>query len=267
MVNRRLQDEDEENEENEDEEDDASRSGGAGSPVTPRSQFGRWKYSLMMSQSTMKPPKLSQEEDVVAVKRNVNGEEDDDGGGDSEDDGDGDTSWPFGDRQIGSDPSTPKRRPSKIPRELSLSPTSPSFRDSGCDDNDVEEEEEEEEEDDVTGSVQDGNIPKKDSRILESFYSSQPDQGAGIEHNNDNGAGISSSSSSSSNATGQESGMKPPILNLKHIGGGPLLSPSDISSSFHTPPRKRLRNELDDYGTVGRPPPAPKLISPEQALQ
>ncbi|KAG0270430.1 hypothetical protein BGZ95_001686, partial [Linnemannia exigua] len=90
------------------------------------------------------------------------------------------------------------------------------------------------------------------------------DQNTGNEYTNDNCAG---SSSSGTSATGQGSGMKPPKLNLKHLGGGLPLSPSEISSSFHTPPRKRTRKDLDDFGAVGRPPPAPKLISPEQALQ
>ncbi|KAF9909078.1 hypothetical protein EC991_009139 [Linnemannia zychae] len=257
VAQRRLQDEDED--EGEDDEDDASRGRGGESPVTPRSQFGRWKYGLMMSQSTMKPPKLSQEDDTVAVKRNVNDEEDGDSDGGSED-GDDDTHWPFGDEQVGSDPSTPKRRPSKIPQGHFMSPTTPTFQDSGCDDNDVEDEEEDED----VGSDQDGNTTKNEDQFPDSPSGSQLEQRLVNEHN-DNGVG----SSMSSNAINQDrvSGMKPPKLNLKHLGGGIPSSPSEISSSFHTPPRKRSRNELDDYGSIGRPPPAPKLISPEHALQ
>ncbi|KAG0379470.1 hypothetical protein BGX24_000287 [Mortierella sp. AD032] len=275
VAQRRLQGDDEGEDEDEDEEDEdwegtlRRGGGGGGSPVTPRSQFGRWKYSIMMSQSTMRPPKLSQEDDAVAVKRSANGEDGGEGGGGSEEDDDGDTHWPFGDADIGSDPSTPKRRPSKIPRDFLMSPTSPSFRDSGCDDNDVDEEEEEEEvveeeeEDNGTGADQDAHTTKDESQILKSFTSSQQDRDTGIGHTNDNGTGNSSSTS----AIGQGLSMKPPKLNLKHLGGGLPLSPSEISSSFHTPPRKRTRKDLDDFGTVGRPPPAPKLISPEQILQ
>ncbi|KAG0281540.1 hypothetical protein BGZ95_002348, partial [Linnemannia exigua] len=114
VAQRRLQDDDQgEDEEDEDWEEDALRSS---SPVTPRTQFGRWKYSIMMSQSTMKPPKLSQEDDATAVKRGTNDEEGGEGGDASEDDDDGESHWPFGDADIGSDPSTPKRRPSKIPQ-------------------------------------------------------------------------------------------------------------------------------------------------------
>ncbi|KAF8946915.1 hypothetical protein BGZ47_010979 [Haplosporangium gracile] len=246
----------EEEEEDDDDVEDASRSGGRSgrSPVTPRSQFGRWKFDIMMSQSTMKPPKLNGDDATAVEEEHDKDEGDEDGEGDLSDD----TQWPFGNNHIESDPSTPKRRPSKIPRGRSKSPTSPTFRDSGCDDKEADEADEEETEDEGVGSDQDGDAPKDDSGILDSFSNSQQDQLVGCESNG------SGSSSSSSNGSGT---MKPPKLNLRHLGGLPSSPSEGSSASFHTPPRKRTRKDLDDGYGFPCPPPAPKLISPEHVLQ
>ncbi|KAG0303206.1 hypothetical protein BGZ97_002008 [Linnemannia gamsii] len=85
-----------------------------------------------------------------------------------------------------------------------MSPTSPTFRDSGCDDNEVELVDNEEGDDDDAGTDQEGNASDDDSRILDTFSSI---------------------------------------------------------------PQKRTRKDLDDGYGLRRPPPAPKLISPEQVLQ
>lgn len=256
------EDEDDEDEGDEDVEDTSGSSGGGGgSPVTPRSQFGRWKFSIMMNQSTMKPPKLSSDDQTAVEEEHGDDDGDQDEGDGGEDDKDdvSDTQWPFGNNHNESDPSTPKRKPSKIPRERFMSPSSPTFRDSGCDDNEVEQDdsEEEEEEDDGAGSDQEGDASNDDSRILDTFSSGQQEQRAG---RGDSGADSSTSSNWSRV-------VKSPKLSLRHLGGLPS-SPLDTSSaSFHTPPRKRTRKDLDDGYGLRRPPPAPKLISPEQVPQ
>ncbi|KAG0220200.1 hypothetical protein BGX33_005560 [Mortierella sp. NVP41] len=231
-------------------DDDDDGSMGSSSPVTPRSQFGRWKYNIMMSQSTMKPPKLHEQ-----TEEDEEGEEEiknDDDNVDDDEIGEGDdTHWPFGETHIDSDPSTPKRRPSKIPQDRFLSPLSPSFRAvSGV------RKGKEKDEDDGGESDQDGDISKDDSEILDSFSSSQQESVVG-------GRSTSGVGGSSSSSTGASNGglMKPPKLNLKHLGGLPS-SPTEISASFHTPPRKRVRTDFNS-----RPPPAPKLMSPEQVIQ
>ncbi|KAF9136703.1 hypothetical protein BGX30_010944 [Mortierella sp. GBA39] len=267
VARREVEDADEDGDEDDDEDDDdvrdVSRSGGGfRSPVTPRSQFGRWKFDIMMNQSTMKPPKLSGEDaTTVEDHGNDDGDEDD---GEADEDGEGDvsddTQWPFGKSHIESDPSTPKRRPSKIPRGRFMSPTSPTFRDSGCDDREAVEDDGEEDEEDIAGSDQDGDASKDDSRILDSLSKSQQEQ---IAESGDNGIG-SGSGSSSSNWSGM---LKPHNLNLRHLGGLPSSPLESSSASFHTPPRKRTCKDLDDSYGLRRPPPAPKLISPEQALQ
>ncbi|KAF9149538.1 hypothetical protein BG015_008661 [Linnemannia schmuckeri] len=248
--------EDAEEDDDDDDVEDVSRSGGRSgrSPVTPRSQFGRWKFDIMMSQSTMKPPRLSGDDATALEEEHGKDEGDEDGESDLSD-----PQWPFGNNHTESDLSTPKRRPSKIPRGRSKSPSSPTFRDSGCDDKDADEVNEEEEvEDEGVGSDQDGDASKDDSRILDSFSTSQQEQLAGGESNG------SGSSSSSSNGSGT---MKPPKLNLRHLGGLPSSPSEGSSASFHTPPRKRTRKDLDDTYGLRCPPPAPKLISPEQVLQ
>ncbi|KAF9550344.1 hypothetical protein EC957_000646 [Mortierella hygrophila] len=262
VARREVEDADEDGDEDDDDVVDDSRSGGGfRSPVTPRSQFGRWKFDIMMNQSTMKPPKLSGEDAATVEEDHGNdASDDDDREADEDDEGDvsDDTQWPFGKSHIESDPSTPKRRPSKIARGRFMSPASPTFRDSGCDDREVVDDDGEGDEEDVAGSDQDGDASKDDSRILDSLSKSQQEQ---IAESGDNGIG---SSSSSSNWSGM---LKPHNLNLRHLGGVPS-SPSEISSaSFHTPPRKRTRKDLDDSYRLRRPPPAPKLISPEQVLQ
>ncbi|KAG0298269.1 hypothetical protein BGZ96_001235 [Linnemannia gamsii] len=233
--------------------------GGDRSPVTPRSQFGRWKYSIMMSQSTMKPPKLSND-DQTAVEEEHGDDDGDQDEGDGDEDGKGDvsdTQWPFGNNHNESDPSTPKRRPFKIPRGRFMSPTSPTFRDSGCDDNEVEQDDSEEDDDDGVGSDQEGDASNDDSRILDSFSSSQQEQRAGR-----------GDSATDSNTSGNWSKMiKSPKLSLRHLGGLPASPLETSSASFHTPPRKRTRKDLDDGYGLRRPPPAPKLISPEHVLQ
>lgn len=256
-------DEDEGDEDDEDVEDggDVEGTGGGGrSPVTPRSQFGRWKYSIMMSQSTMKPPKLSSDD------RTAEEEEHGDDGGDQDEedeveDGKGeviDTQWSFGNNHVELNPSTPKRRPSKIPRGRFMSPTSPTFRDSGCDDNEVELIDNEEGDDDDAGTDQEGNASDDDSRILDTFSSSQQEQRA---RRGKYGTG------SSNNSSIWNGMMKSPKLNLRHLGGLPSSPSESSSAAFHTPPRKRTRKDLDDGYGLRRPPPAPKLISPEQVLQ
>ncbi|KAK3833864.1 MAG: hypothetical protein JOS17DRAFT_739596 [Linnemannia elongata] len=261
VARREVEDAEEDGEEDDDDEGDVSRSGGGfRSPVTPRSQFGRWKLDIMMSQSTMKPPKLSGEDATTLEEDldNVDGDGDDGGADeDVEDEVSDDTQWPFGNSHIESDPSTPKRRPSKIPGGRFMSPTSPTFRDSGCDDREVVEDDGEEAEENDAESDQDGDASKDDSQILDSFSISQQEQTA---ESGDNGAG---SSSSSSNWSGM---LKPPKLNLRHLGGLPSSPSESSSTSFHTPPRKRTRKDLDDAYVLRRPPPAPKLISTEQVL-
>ncbi|KAK5810057.1 hypothetical protein F5H01DRAFT_348151 [Linnemannia elongata] len=249
-----------EDEDEDDAGDDDSSGGGFKSPVTPRSQFGRWKFGIMMSQSTMKPPKLNVE-DAISVEEDHGNDDDNEDDGEADENGEGDvgddTEWPFGNSQIESDPSTPKRRPSKIPRGRFMSPTSPTFRDSGCDDREAVEDDHEEAEDDVR-SDQDVDASKDDSQILDSFSNSQQEQ---IAESGDNGLG---SSSSSSNWSGMS---KPPKLNLRHLGGLPCSPSESSSASFHTPPRKRTHKDIEESYGLRRPPPAPKLISSEQVLQ
>ncbi|KAG9067345.1 hypothetical protein KI688_012128 [Linnemannia hyalina] len=264
VARREVEDADEDGDEDDDDVGDVSRSGsGFRSPVTPRSQFGRWKFDIMMKQSTMKLPKLSGEDAVTVEEDHGNDDGDeDDREADEDDEGDvsDDTQWPFGKSHIESDPSTPKRRPSKIPGGRFMSPTSPTFRDSGCDDREVVEDDGEGDEEDVAGSDQDDDASKDDSRTLDSLSKSQQEQ---IAESGDNGIG-SSSSSSSSNWSGM---LKPHNLNLRHLGGLPSSPSESSSASFHTPPRKRTRKDLDDSYGLRQPPPAPKLISPEQVLQ
>ncbi|KAF9928062.1 hypothetical protein FBU30_002662 [Linnemannia zychae] len=249
---------DDDNDDNDDNGDDREGeiSRGSRSPVTPRSQFGRWKYCIMMSQSTMKPPKLNQDDAEALDVDNVGDGEDqgeNDELGSEFDEADG-VRWPYGDSSPEADQSTPKRKLFKIPQRRLRSPSSPSLRDSGCDDDYEDNEDAEEAEDDLLGSIQDNILPKDTNRTLSSF-SSEQEQLSETEHND---TGMSSSS------TRLLSTMKPPKLNLRHLEKLFPSSPSESSSSFHTPPRKRVREDMDG---IGQPPPAPKLVSPEQVLQ